>query len=161
MKRMIVTISLATAAALVTACQSSENAASRWSDMQVDIAMRRKYEKYACGYHLLTGYSKETASVGSRRVATPVEPASKKPERVLVNADNHGASSTQQNADRVNELSQKIDVLEEALKSNVAVTNQNQNLLVEQINALKTQIAALQQKPEVASPTLASGIHIP
>jgi hypothetical protein len=161
MKRMIVTISLATAAALVTACQSSESAAGRWSDMQVDIAMRHKYEKYACGYHSLAGYSKETASVGSRRVVAPVDPTPKKPERVLVNADNHGTSSTQQNADRVNELSQKIDVLEEALKSNVAVTNQNQNLLVEQINALKAQIAALQQKPEVASPTLASGIHIP
>lgn len=159
MKRMILTISIATAAALVTACQSSESSASRWSDMQMDIAMRHKYEKYACGYHSLAGYSKETASVRSHRVAAHVEPAPKEPERVLVNADNHGAP-TQQSAD-VNELSQKIDVLEESLKSNVAATNQNQNLLVEQINALKAQIAALQQKPEAMSPVLASGIHIP
>jgi hypothetical protein len=39
----------------------------------------------------------------------------------------------------------KIDVLEDALKTNAATTNHNQDLLVQQINTLKAQLAQLQQ----------------
>ena len=47
--------------------------------------------------------------------------------------------------DSIRALSAKIDVLEDALKTNAATTNQNQDLLVQQINALKAQLAQLQQ----------------
>jgi hypothetical protein len=53
--------------------------------------------------------------------------------------------SAQRTEDLVRALSEKIDVLEDALKTNAATTNQNQDLLVQQINALKAQLAQLQQ----------------
>jgi hypothetical protein len=165
MKTIVVNVSLAAAATLITACQSTEIASGRWSDMQIDIALRHRYEQYACGCHSLAGYSKEASSRSNDRVVAPSKRASKPATQMLVHADSQDAlaarQAAQQTSDRVNELSQKIDVLEEALKSNVAATNQNQNLLVEQINALRAQLAALQSKPEVVSPPLASGIRIP
>jgi hypothetical protein len=160
MKLIIVTISFA--AALLSGCQSTSNSQSRWNDMQIDIALRHKYEKYACGYHPLEGYSKDigwrTEHVAARK---PVKEA---PAQPVLTVDNKQA---QQSSDAVRELSEKIAVLEGALKSNVAATNQNQTLIVSEINSLKSQISelegsrpvALQAQPAHQGPT--SGIHIP
>ena len=59
----------------------------------------------------------------------------------------------------VGELNQKIDVLDEALKADVATTNQNQNLIVEQIKELKARVEQL-QKP-ATPPMPVSGVIIP
>ena len=108
--------------------------------MWVDIALRHKYEKYSCA-RALEGYSKDPPTLSHRKKVTR--------EQVLVKAPGTDLEARKQSAQRAEDsiraLSAKIDVLEDALKTNVATTNQNQDLLVQQINALKTQLAQLQQ----------------
>jgi hypothetical protein len=134
--------------------------------MQTDIALRHAYEKYGCGCHALGGYSKDSGWRLSPRVSA--RPTVKEPAQPAV-GDNRDLNSAkqlaQQASDRVNELSQKIAVLEEALKSNVATTDQNQKMIVDQIVALKAQLAE-QDKPIAASNAIPqqtpnSGIRIP
>jgi len=76
-------------------------------------------------------------------------------EQVLVKAPGADLEAGKQSAkraeDSIRTLSAKIDVLEDALKTNAATTNQNQDLLVQQINALKAQLAQLQQ-PSTRAP---------
>jgi hypothetical protein len=150
---------LAVAVAL-TACQSSTTSASRWHDMQVDIAFKNRYQHYSCGYHALHGYSKDsgwrTERVATRKVKS--EPAPAQAAAVLT------VDSSKQAEEQIRELTGKIAVLEEALKANVAATNQNQNLLVDQINSLRQQVAELADRKtaalKVQEPTR-SGISIP
>ena len=79
---------------------------------------------------------------------------------VKVNPDVQSARQAAQQANAsVGELNQKIDVLEEALKTDVATTNQNQNLIVEQIKELKARVEQL-QKP-ATPPMPVSGVIIP
>src|SRR5438132_50259 len=124
-------------AAMITGCGSNQVSVSHWNDMWVDIALRHKYEKYSCA-HALEGYSKDLPAFSHR-----------KSEQVLVKAPGAdleaGKQSAKRTEDSIGALSAKIDVLEDALKTNAATTNQNQDLLVQQINALKAQLAQLQQ----------------
>jgi hypothetical protein len=130
-------------AALITGCASDQASIARWNDMWVDIALRYKLEKYSCA-HALEGYSKDPPALSHRKRVTRVTR-----EQVLVKAPgtdrDAGKQSAQRTEDSIRALSAKIDVLEDALKTNTATTNQNQNLLVQQINALKAQLAQLQQ----------------
>ena len=127
-------------AALITGCASDQASVARWNDMWVDIALRHKIEKYSCA-HALEGYSKDPPALSHRKRVTR--------EQVLVKAPgtdrDAGKQSAQRAEDSIRALNAKIDVLEGALKTNAATTNQNQDLLVQQINALKTQLAQLQQ----------------
>jgi hypothetical protein len=126
--------------ALITGCGSDQASVSRWNDMWVDIALRHKFEKYSCA-HALEGYSKDPPALSHRKKVTK--------EQVLVKAPGADLEAGKQSAkraeDSIRTLSAKIDVLEDALKTNTATTNQNQDLLVQQINALKAQMAQLQQ----------------
>jgi hypothetical protein len=130
-------------AGLITGC-ADQGYVRRWNDMWVDIAIRHQYEKYSCA-HALEGYSKDPppAAISHRKRVTPAK------EQVLVKAPGAELEARKQSAERAQDsiraLSAKIDELEEALKTNVATTNQNQDLLVQQINALKAQLAQLQQ----------------
>ena len=128
-------------AGLITSC-ADQGYVSRWNDMWVDIAIRHQYEKYSCA-HALEGYSKDPVQVSERKRARPA------PDQVVVKTPSPDIESAKQTAQQasatVRELSAKIDVLEDALKTNAATTNQNQDLLVQQINALKAQLAQLQQ----------------
>jgi hypothetical protein len=129
------------AAGMITGCASDQGSVSRWNDMWLDIALRHKYEKYSCA-HALEGYSKDPPAISHRKRATPAK------EEVVVKATEDDAERKQraQRADdSIRALSAKIDVLEDALKTNAATTNQNQDLLVQQINTLKAQLAQLQQ----------------
>jgi hypothetical protein len=147
------------AAAALTACQSNGTSESRWRDMQVDIAFKNRYQHYSCGYHALHGYSKDsgwrTERVATRKVKRP---APAQAAAVLT------VDSSKQAEEQIRELTGKIAVLEEALKANVAATNQNQNLLVDQINSLRQQVAELADRKtaalKVQEPTR-SGISIP
>lgn len=127
-------------ATLITGCASDQDYVTRWNDMWVDIALRHKLEKYSCA-HALEGYSKDPPALSHRKRITR--------EQVLVKAPGAdreaGKQSAQRAEDSIRALSAKIDVLEDALKTNTATTNQNQDLLVQQINALKAQLAQLQQ----------------
>jgi len=130
-------------AGIMTGCASNQASVSRWNDMWVDIALRHKLEKYSCG-HALEGYSKDPPPAFShRKRVTPAR------EQVLVKAPGADPEARKQSAERAEDsiraLSAKIDVLEDALKTNAATTNQNQDLLVQQINALKAQLAQLPQ----------------
>jgi len=130
------------AAAIITGCASNQASVSRWNDMWVDIALRHKYENYSCA-QALEGYSKDPAAFSHRkRVTVAKEQAPAKTPGINPEAEKQSAQRTE---DSIRALSEKIDVLEDALKTNVATTNQNQDLLVQQINALKTQLAQLQQ----------------
>ena len=128
------------AAAIITGCASNQASVTRWNDMWVDIALRYKYENYSCA-HALEGYSKDPPAFSHRnRVTVAKEPA--KTPGIKPEAEKPSAQRTE---DSIHALSEKIDVLEDALKTNAATTNQNQDLLVQQINALKAQLAQLQQ----------------
>jgi len=132
------------AAGMITGCASDQASVSRWNDMWVDMALRYKYEKYSCA-HALEGYSKDPPALSHRKRVTR--------EQVLVKAPGTdreaGEQSAQRAEDSIRALSAKIDVLEDALKTNAATTNQNQDLLVQQINALKAQLAQLQPSSKV------------
>jgi hypothetical protein len=106
--------------------------------MWVDIALRHKFEKYSCAY-ALEGYSKDPVHVSERKRARPA------PEQGVVKTHSSDIESAKQTSATVRELSAKIDVLEDALKTNAATTNQNQDLLVQQINTMKAQLAQLQR----------------
>ena len=108
--------------------------------MWVDIALRHKFEKYSCA-HALEGYSKDPPAFSHRKRVTLAKEQVKAPGANL----EAGKQTAQRAQDSIRALSAKIDVLEDALKTNAATTNQNQDLLVQQINALKSQLAQLQQ----------------
>src|SRR5260370_3403798 len=135
-------------AALITGCGSDQASVSRWNDMWVDIALRYKLEKYSCA-HELEGYSKDPPALSQRKRVTLAK------EQVLVKAPGAdlegGKQSAKRAEDSIRTLNAKIEVLEDALKTNAATTNQNQDLLVQQINALKAQLAQLQQ-PSTRAP---------
>ena len=130
-------------AGLIGGCASDQAYVRRWNDMWVDIALRHKFEKYSCA-HALEGYSKDPPPAMSHR--RRVKPEG---EQVLVKAPGADPEAEKQRAQRTEDsiraLNAKIDALEDALKTNAATTNQNQDLLVQQINALKAQLAQLQQ----------------
>jgi hypothetical protein len=146
-------IILLLAAIALTSCASTSDSQTRWNEMRVDIALRHKYERYSCGHRGLEGYSKDTVYRFSRRASV-----SAKPEEPITRA---AQIQTVQQSEAVRELEGKIAVLEEALKSNVAATNANQALIVDQIRSLKAQLDSQQAKPAPPAPPLASGIHIP
>jgi hypothetical protein len=161
----IIILNLSLAAALMTGCQSTTSSQSRWNDMFTDIALRHQYERYSCGYRASEGFSKDsgwrTEHVAARSAVKETSlKSAPAPENTYVDRQ-----AAQQASDAVRELSAKIEVLEEALKSNVSATNQNQNLLVEQINALKGQLSELQSRPvAISTPPprqTQSGIRIP
>jgi hypothetical protein len=61
-------------------------------------------------------------------------------------------------------LGEKVEVLEQALKSNAQAQNQNQKTLVNQINELKARQAQVEQQPAaspVPQPGPAAGIRLP
>ena len=127
---------------MITGCASNQASVSRWNDMWVDIALRHKYENYSCA-HALEGYSKDPPAFSHRkRVTVAKEQGLAKTPGISPEAEKRSAQRT---VDSIRALSEKIDVLEDAVKTNVATTNQNQDLLVQQINALKAQLAQLQQ----------------
>ena len=129
-------------AVLITGC-ADQGYVRRWNDMWVDIALRHKFEKYSCA-HALEGYSKDPPPAFShrKRVTPAREPVLVKTPGADPEARKQIAQRTQ---DSIRALSAKIDVLEDALTTNTKTTNQNQDLLVQQINALKAQVAQLQQ----------------
>src|SRR6516225_1111677 len=143
-------------AVLITGC-ADQGYVRRWNDMWVDIALRHRFEKYSCA-HALEGYSKDPPPAFShRKRATPAR------EPVLVKTPGADPEARKQIAQRTQDsiraLSAKIDVLEDALTTNTKTTNQNQDLLVQQINALKAQLDHIQKRTNPATP--ASGIIIP
>jgi hypothetical protein len=134
-------------AALITGCASDQASVGRWNDMWLDIALRHKLEKYSCA-HALEGYSKDPPAFSHRkRVTLAKEQVPVKTPSANLEA---GKQSAQRAEDSMRALNAKIDVLEDALKTNAATTNQNQDLLVQQINALKTQLAQLHQSTRVS-----------
>jgi hypothetical protein len=134
-------------ASLITGCASDQVSVSRWNDMWVDIAFRHRFEKYSCA-HALEGYSKDPPPAFSHRKRLIVAKAQALAKMPGVNPESE-KQSAQRAQDSIRALSTKIDVLEDALKTNAATTNENQDLLVQQINALKAQLAQLQPSSEV------------
>jgi hypothetical protein len=134
-------------ASMITGCASDQASVSRWNDVWVDIALRHKFEKYSCA-HALEGYSKDPPPAFSHRKRVKLEG-----EQELVKAPGAELEARKQSAqwaqDSIRALSAKIGVLEDALKTNAATTNRNQDLLVQQINALKAQLAQLQPSSKV------------
>jgi len=125
--------------ALVTGC-ADQASVGRWNDMWVDIVLRRKFEKYSCA-HSLEGYSKDPPAFSHRK-----QPAT---EQVVVKAQGTEQEArkqfAQRNEDSIRALSARMDVIEDAVKTNAATSNKNQDLVVQQINALKAQQAQMQQ----------------
>lgn len=129
-------------AAMFTGCASNQASVTRWNDMWVDITLRHKYENYSCA-HALEGYSKDPPAYSHRK---RVKLTNERPRATTPSINPEAEKqSAQRTEDSVRALSEKIDVLEDALKTNAATTNQNQDLLVQQINTLKAQLAQLQQ----------------
>ena len=136
MKRLLIL-----ALVLIAGCHSYPSANSiNWTDLQSDISLRHRYEQYSCANRSLHGYSKD-----SWTYAAPAHHQHHEPESVAARSVPRPTDSAEgrQALDQVLELSAKIDVLEDALKSNAGATNQNQALIVEQIKSLKAELAQL------------------
>ena len=95
--------------------------------MWIDTALRHKYEKYSCAScaNRLHGYAKDAPQRVPRR---RVEVSSQRPDEA-----------------EVRRLNARIDALELVLKTNVTTTNQNQDLIVQQIRELKSKLEAIQK----------------
>lgn len=142
--------------------QQTENA--QWQDYQIDQQVVAQFHKYSCPdcARRMEGYSKDSgdrpirAHASRRSALIPVPKLSPVPPQATEMA-NH----------QVYDLSQKIAALEEALKTNATTVNANEQLLVQQIVALKNQLAQLQSSGPVAVVTPEprrdnpSGLRIP
>ena len=107
-------------------CTSNQAYLNRWNDMLIDMALRHKYEKYSCAScaDRLHDYAKDAPQRVSRR---RVEVSSQRPD------------------EEVRRLNGRIDALELVLKTNATTTNQNQDLIVQQIRELKSKLEAIQK----------------
>jgi hypothetical protein len=130
---------------LLAGCQSHPGANSiNWNDLRTDIALRHRYEQYSCYSRALRGYSKDDWTY-----VMPMHHQRHEPARVVATSAPQATHSAEarEALDQVRELSAKIDVLENALKTNAGATNQNQALIVDQIKALKAELAQLEKSP--------------
>jgi hypothetical protein len=125
----------------VVGCHSYPGANEiNWSDLRADIALRHQYERYSCANRSLHGFSKD-----SWTYEMAPHHQHRAPARVVATSAPQRADSLEarQALDQVHELSAKIDVLEDALKTNAGATNQNQAPIVGQIKALKAELAQI------------------
>jgi uncharacterized coiled-coil DUF342 family protein len=108
-------------------CTSSQAYLNRWNDMWIDMVLRHKYEKYSCAScaNRLHDYAKDAPQKVPRR---RVEVSSQRPDEA-----------------EVRRLNARIDALELVLKTNATTTNQNQDLIVQQIRELKSKLEAIQK----------------
>jgi hypothetical protein len=108
-------------------CTSNQAYLNRWNDMWIDMALRHKYEKYTCAScaNRLHGYAKDAPQRAPRR---RVEVSSQRPDEA-----------------EVHRLDARIDALEIVLKTNATTTNQNQDLIEQQIRELKSKLEAIQK----------------
>jgi hypothetical protein len=137
MKRLLIS-----ALVFVSGCQSYPRANSiNWADLQTDIALRHRYEQYSCANRSLRGYSEDswTRYVPAHHQHRGLESVAATSVRQATDT----AEAGRQALDQVRELSAKIDVLEDALKSDAGATNQNQALIVGQIKSLKAELAGV------------------
>jgi hypothetical protein len=159
-------IILSIAVLALAGCVDQQAANDRWADMKTDLSFVQQYQRYTCGHqmprcHPREGYSKDS---GDRR---PQASVSKNSAQPVKSPSPIPSQATEQVNRQIYELSQKIATLEEALKTNAATTNQNETLLVQQIVALKNQLAQLQTGAPMAALTpaprqeTASGLRIP
>jgi hypothetical protein len=136
---------------LLAGCQSYPSPNSiNWNDLHADIALRHGYEQYSCAARALQGYSKDDWTY-----AMPSHHQRQERARVVATSAAQATDSAEarQALDQVRELSAKIDVLEDALKTNAGATNQNQALIVDQIKALKAELAHLKNAPNGSAST--------
>jgi hypothetical protein len=144
-------------------CANPQAEADRWQDYQTDLAVAKAFHRYTCGaclprHRSLEGFSKENTP---RRVSVtrPVAVPSSSPNPAQAPQDSLQVKR------EIYDLSQKIAVLEEALKTNATTTNSNEQLIVQQIVGLKNQLAQLQTAAPVAvvtpQPQTPSGRRIP
>jgi hypothetical protein len=127
---LLIALAITVALLLFAGCSSSsEISSAQWNDMWIDIAQRHKYERYGCGYSL-EGYSKESAPrrVSKRNVKPDAPDTPVSNQQIMVKSD------------EIRAMEDRIAVLEEALKTNAAATNQNQSLIVGEIKALKVKV---------------------
>ena len=108
-------------------CRSNQAYLNRWNDMWIDMALRHKYEKYSCAScaNRLHSYAKDAPQRLPRR---RVEVSSQRPDEA-----------------EVRQLNARIDALEVVLKTNTTTTNQNQDLIAQQIRELKSILEAIQK----------------
>jgi hypothetical protein len=141
-------------------CANQQAANDQWASYQTDLQVIKQFHKYACPecmnrHRSLEGYSKEnTVHASASRTVSPIpSPNSLQP-----------SPNSEQVNRQIYDLSQKISILEEALKTNATTTNANQTLLVQQIVALKSQLAQLQSAAPMAvvtpQPQTPSGVRI-
>jgi hypothetical protein len=143
-------IFLCAASAIITGCASNQAYVNRWNEMWADIAIRQEYEKYSCAScaHALEGYSKDPPVFSPRKRVRIA-----KEQRVVktpITDPGQEKQNAQRAEDEIRALSAKIDVLENALKTNATTTNVNQNLIVQQMVALKIQLAQLEKASSTA-----------
>ena len=108
-------------------CTSNQAYLNRWNDMWIDMALRHKYEKYSC------------ASCANRLHDNAKDAPQRVPRRRVE------VSSQRPDEAEVRRLNARIDALELVLKTNATTTNQNQDLIVQQIRELKSKLEAIQK----------------
>jgi len=145
------TIIFICAASAITGCASNQAYVNRWNEMWADIAIRQEYEKYSCAScaHALEGYSKDPPPRFSPRKRVRIAKEQRVAKTPIADPGQE-KQNAQRAEDEIRALSAKIDVLESALRTNATTTNVNQNLIVQQIVALKIQLAQLEKNSNTA-----------
>jgi len=124
---------------LCAGCAAQDAYKQQWYGMWTDMATRRYYEHQIC----LANRARFRRDPTPKRVAAVHERI--EPERIEVRSN----SETEAQSARIAALDQRLQMLEEALKTNASTTNANQEMILGQIRELKHQIE--EQRPETTS----------
>ena len=125
---------------LYAGCAGQDAYTKRWNDMWYDMAFRKYYEHQIC----LANRARARKDPVVKRVAVRERA---QPERIMV----HSNPDAEAQSARIAALDQRLQMLEEALKTNASTTNANQEMILGQIRELKQEIQQKQQRPETVS----------
>jgi hypothetical protein len=131
---------------LCAGCAAQDAYTRQWYGMWDDMAARQWYEHQICLANRSRLRRDPPKRVAVRRQRDSLTQRSE-PERIMVRSN----SDTEAQSARITALDQRLQMLEEALKTNASTTNANQEMILGLIRELKHQIQEQQQRPETTS----------
>jgi hypothetical protein len=124
---------------LCAGCAAQDAYVRQWYGMWDNMAARQWYEHQIC----LANRARLRRDPPKRVVVRERS----EPERIMVRSN----SDTEAQSARIAALDRRLQMLEEALKTNASTTNANQEMILGQIRELKQEIQQQQQRPETTS----------
>jgi hypothetical protein len=120
---------------LCAGCAQEDAYTKRWNDMWYDMAFRRHYQHQIC----LANRARATRDPMPKRIAVRERA---EPERIMVRSNPQAEAESA----RIAALDQRLQMLEEALKTNASTTNANQEIILGHIRELKQQLQQQEQQ---------------